>query len=54
MDFNIPENVKSFFENFNYSTDAVSLQLLTPEIFQWLHNKEMLKYFSIQRDWKNA
>lgn len=54
MEFNIPENVKSFFANFTPSSDTVSLQLLTPEVFQWLHNKKLLNNFSIKRNWKNA
>lgn len=54
MQFDIPENVKSFFANFKYSTDTVSLHLLTPEVFQWLYNKQLLNSFSVQRNWNNA
>lgn len=54
MQFDIPENVKSFFANFKYSTDTVSLHLLTPDVFEWLYNKQLLNSFSVQRNWNNA
>lgn len=53
MQFDIPENVKLFFANFKNSIDTVSLQLLTPEVFEWLHKKQLLNSFSVQRNWNN-
>jgi len=50
--FDVPEDVQEFFAQFNTSsTMVVSLQKLSPEVFLWLHNQNLLGSFTLQRHW---
>ena len=52
MKFDVPEDVQEFFAQFNTNSMAtVSLQKLSPEVFLWLHNQQLLGSFTVQRHW---
>lgn len=50
MQFDVPEDVQAFFALFNtHSMASVSLQALSPEVFQWLYQENLLDSFTLQR-----
>jgi len=51
MQFDVPEAVQAFFAQFKQSTSTVNLQIVTPEVFQWLYTHNLLNSFIVQRQW---
>jgi hypothetical protein len=51
MDFDLPEEVKVFFEKISdqFAGYQVALTFLTPEVIQWLSDKGELKNFTVRR-----